>query len=655
MENKGPEGKFADMWDKLAEEYPAETPLKELQGKVSDLRLNISDVEQKKLTRPADQINKIVKRIEKLPEELKEQELSTSKLNKKAEKLRELNDCSEKIKEDLHEKISDKEVIKVDVGNETASIKLNEDNQRYWSSFISNQSKKLIQERLDKVIEDLEDLLDKVSEKIRTTPEQIKSWLGVIEDYLFDRKKVKDDKLGLMISNIQYYLYQKGEKKKDISRITSLLNHDKKPFKERVESLLDRIDPKQKIKRTYYLLFPEEEIKLEDDNELEMFGVRFYPPGKLDLSNYELGYEYHKDTYGDLIEDFMKDQGGMVACSTDVEATGIRQRREKAFQKIDKAIDILRLRAPKRRILPPSSRTKTDFLVADSDSENIYSGGTRQTFRTIPYEIDPDEKENIMKHLDELDFLIEPKTEIEKSIKKSIHWFGVANYSNAKEDKFLNYYVALESLLTDGPKEQMRGGKLGKRVVELARVLGDYRKRVSRQMEDIYGLRCKVVHGGHYGRELEEIMPVLRSYTKKCINKAGNLIKEEGCSSVEELKEENQKKLERIKENNISSSPLGEGETAEVDGKAVDINGSTIAEVTLSMKFRMEERFAYWEGEVIEFNQKGSFEIGSIKSFVTKDFDRTLEFKALVMDQFYLGPIEQFGPVEFRAHRIGEI
>ncbi len=107
-----------------------------------------------------------------------------------------------------------------------------------------------------------------------------------------------------------------------------------------------------------------------------------------------------------------------------------------------------------------------------------------------------------------------PTNELETALISSIEWSGRASQSLQPESRYLNLWIAVETLLTcDGDKE--RGETQGQLIAKRAALMLNG-KRITKSIQNLwndklYKVRCDLVHQGH-SAELADYLPKLEFY-----------------------------------------------------------------------------------------------------------------------------------------------
>jgi len=181
---------------------------------------------------------------------------------------------------------------------------------------------------------------------------------------------------------------------------------------------------------------------------------------------------------------------------------------ELCFRLVERTLDVFRLYAPLDiysskayiGILGDLVTTKTTILVYnDSNSSSHHEA---RGF-LLPFEIDAKfikvtEKNGLLKISD---ILSRPRNDFENSIITAIHWFGKAIKNVEDKDRFIYFFIALETLLIKDKNESIINC-LSERTAFLFEKERDRRIDISRLMKDLYETRSKIVHSG-----LDEVPP----------------------------------------------------------------------------------------------------------------------------------------------------
>jgi len=92
------------------------------------------------------------------------------------------------------------------------------------------------------------------------------------------------------------------------------------------------------------------------------------------------------------------------------------------------------------------------------------------------------------------------RSEIEERILASVQWAGRAavELQQRPEEAFLHYAIALETIMLGTQKSKEIGRKLRMRTALLAEDTPEKRAEIKKEIKDLYSIRSKIVHSGHY-------------------------------------------------------------------------------------------------------------------------------------------------------------
>ena len=128
----------------------------------------------------------------------------------------------------------------------------------------------------------------------------------------------------------------------------------------------------------------------------------------------------------------------------------------------------------------------------------------------------------------------------QQQIIRAIRWFAQGTNSDSKVDAFINYAVALETLLgKEAQDPHIKAAGITARLAErTAFLLGvsldrDQRKQIARDISKLYGERSKLVHGSSTDVSMKELS-LLEEYVRHIIFV---LVKQKGYTAFEELVE----------------------------------------------------------------------------------------------------------------------
>ncbi len=95
-------------------------------------------------------------------------------------------------------------------------------------------------------------------------------------------------------------------------------------------------------------------------------------------------------------------------------------------------------------------------------------------------------------------------------------WVGRATIDRRREEAFLLYAIALETLMLPGEKSGELGFRLKLRVAHLLGRTGAARALIAKEISRLYGIRSAIVHAGSY-EVTDEDLGLLRSIVKRAL------------------------------------------------------------------------------------------------------------------------------------------
>lgn len=110
----------------------------------------------------------------------------------------------------------------------------------------------------------------------------------------------------------------------------------------------------------------------------------------------------------------------------------------------------------------------------------------------------------------------EQRSKLEDRLVAAMQWAGRATVDNRREEAFLLYMIALESIMLAENDRDELGYRLRVRVAHLLGRDLQARRRLSEQVRDLYRIRSQIIHSGKYEVKYADL-GLIRSITKKCI------------------------------------------------------------------------------------------------------------------------------------------
>ena len=108
------------------------------------------------------------------------------------------------------------------------------------------------------------------------------------------------------------------------------------------------------------------------------------------------------------------------------------------------------------------------------------------------------------------------RNRLEERILSAMQWAGRATVNVRPEESFLQYAIALESITLGSQQDVELTYRLSLRTALLVGSRVDSRKMIRRQVRDLYNVRSRIVHSGHY--EVSDAdLNLIRMFSKTCI------------------------------------------------------------------------------------------------------------------------------------------
>lgn len=191
-----------------------------------------------------------------------------------------------------------------------------------------------------------------------------------------------------------------------------------------------------------------------------------------------------------------------------VSAGEVIKAREKAFEEVDAALNVLRLYGPTERIgthgevFTPFRNIYHMNLTTKSYGEDV----SRVDF-PVPFTMDDSRLSLLRKKgcYGRFSKLLKNNTptDLERKILTSIHWYGLGIKDTNQLDKFVKLVIALESILLNEREEPKRYHLAERAALILGK--GKEKKRIYDRVHELYGIRSKIVHEGSKDVKAEDV------------------------------------------------------------------------------------------------------------------------------------------------------
>ena len=506
--------------------------------------------------------------------------------------------------------------------------------------FLNDFERSLLKEILDDIYDEVtsKSFLEKYLEKLhRNLSAEIKSEkysVGVIENLL------KEILAGLL---------KKGFVKKYLS-----LNSTSKSQIPSLESQLQKLDDMiHGSPGKWAVIVSIKGIEFNEGDEYKIGKVKFYDKNTYDYSKLidaisGSSYKTEEDEskvdlyYKGMVINLFKDK---IIVEAEVDAYGENGAKESGFLEISRAIDVLSLWKSDVMIKEPKFEEACEVILLNRETE----APSRFLWNRDPrYLRKVKLNETIKDFLKIFNPLFNKPynafTELEKNVINTLHWYRKGNMSMDPSDRFLNYIIALESLLTTG--ENKGSGKkeiISKRAIEVIWILNDYREKYKDKIKKMYGYRNKIVHEGSTDIfNLEYEAKELGKITEMALLSVADKIDE--CVTLEKFLEYNEKEVRKKRKDELEKArKLGIEINKKIKGEGIlkRKTGGPIGKVSFAFEIKDDGKFVVNEVSISSFKKvEGMVKIGSFeKDFIIEGNLENIEGK-LVIKEIEVGVAE---------------
>lgn len=244
--------------------------------------------------------------------------------------------------------------------------------------------------------------------------------------------------------NFKQYKDSKGKinYKKAEKEIKKII--DNLTLTDRIKSLSSYYD--KKTKKVKYIFF----IKgIKGEIEKTIFGVTFYNINNKRFIQSDREFD-EEDLQKDYNEDFQNDNNKdkYIQAIVEIDYLLPKSSLKLAKSKIENALDIL---ACYFKFKTEVSLNESNFIILNDQNRIIYSSSSRRKddkFMNYFEALNFKEFDSHIEELREYNFLWkeENNNETISKIKNALHWYRKAEQSNKDADKMLNYWIAIENL-----------------------------------------------------------------------------------------------------------------------------------------------------------------------------------------------------------------
>lgn len=381
-------------------------------------------------------------------------------------------------------------------------------------------------------------------------------------------------------------------------------------------------------------------IEFKDGNEYKIGKVKFYDKNIYDYSklidaiNTLSKTEEVKNEGKVWIINFFKDK---IIVEAEVDAYGENGAKENGFLEISKVIDSISLWKSDVMIKEPKFEEFFEFIVLNRENENLFLRWNRDPRYVWKVKLD----ETIKGFLKDFDPIFNKPynafTELEKNVATALHWYRKGNMSVDPSDKFLNYIIALESLLTT---EKDRGSRKQKIIsdsaIKVMWILTDYREKYKDKIKKMYDYRNKIVHEGSTDIfNLNDEAKELGNITQMALCSVAGKIDE--CETLEKFLESNEKEILKKREDELEDArKLGIGINKKIKGEGIlkRQTGEPLWKVSFAFEIKDDGKFVVNEVSISSFKKvEGIVKIASFeKDFIIEGNLENIEGKLVIKD-----------------------
>jgi hypothetical protein len=381
-------------------------------------------------------------------------------------------------------------------------------------------------------------------------------------------------------------------------------------------------------------------IEFKDGNEYKIGKVKFYDKNTYDHSklidaiNTLSKTEEVKNEGKEWIINFFKDK---IIVETEVDAYGKNGAKENGFLEISKVIDSISLWKSDVMIKEPKFEEFFEFIVLNRENENLFLRWNRDPRYVWKIKLDETIK-GFLKYFDPIfNKPYDELTELEKSVANALHCYRKGNMSMDPSDKFLNYIIALESLLTT--EKDRGGGKKGiisDRAIEVRWILDAFRKEYQGKIKKMYDYRSKIVHEGSMDMfNLEEEAKELGNITEMALCSVAGKIDE--CDTLKKFLESNEKEIRKKREDELENARkfgIGINKKIKGEGRLKKKSGEDVGKIDFIFWIKDDKKFVMTEGNIYDFKriEGGPLSLSPSDEFIIEGKLENIEGKLVVKE-----------------------
>lgn len=396
-------------------------------------------------------------------------------------------------------------------------------------------------------------------------------------------------------------------------------------------------------------------IEFKDTNVYKIGKVTFYDKNTYDYSKLIDAHnasfyktEEDKNKEKGLIINFLKDK---IIAEAEVDAYGKNGAKENGFLEISKVIDGLSLWKRDVMIKEPEFGEICEFIVLNRENGMFHSWNRDPRYmRKVKL------NETIKDFLKVFDPIFNKSynelTELEKNVTNALHWYRKGNMSVDPSDRFLNYIIALESLLTTEEDRGSRKQEIADRAIKVIWILNDYREKYKDKIKKMYDYRSKLVHEGSTDiSNLEDEANELGEITEMALLSVAGKIDE--CVMLKEFFEYNEKEIRKKRKDELEKArKFGIEINKKIRGEGIlkKKTGGPLGKVSFVFEIKDDGKFVVNEVSISSFKKvEGMVKIASSeKDFIIEGNLENIEGKLVIKDIGVGVAFKLFGPAHKR-------
>jgi len=494
-------------------------------------------------------------------------------------------------------------------------------NERFLNNFDISLLKEAVNDIYDEVTSEaflekyLEELYGKLSRELKSEIYSVESINGMLKEILVE-------------------LLKKGFMKKDLALHTKLQIPSLDSQLQKLADMIHRSTSK------WTVIASINGVELKDTNVYKIGKVTFYDKNTYDYSKlidainasfYKT--EEDKNKAKEWIINFLKDE---IIVEAEVNAYGKNGAKENGFLEISKVIDGLSLWKSDVMIKEPEFEEICEFIVLNREN-GMFHSWNRDPRYMGKVKLDKDVKD-FLKVFDPIfNKPYNELTELEKNVTNALHWYRKGNMFMDPSDRFLNYIITLESLLTT---EEDRGSRkkeiISDRAIDVIWILKDYHEEYKEKIKKMYEYRSKIVHEGSTDiSNLEDKAKELGKITEMALLSVAGKIDE--CVTLEKFREYNKKEIRKKRKDELEKarkSGIEINKKIKGEGMLKKKAGGPLGKVSFVFEIKDDGKFVVNEVSISSFKKvEGKVKIASFeKDVIIEGNLENIEGKLVIKD-----------------------